>query len=115
MSFNQQRVSRFKLKLNNDQFFTFTGKQPFMKHEENKMCPEGLAINTVTRCKEANQWSATMSLNPKRDVRVGNWPSVPYGCSSQIGGDHTFHFSTNSMTDNGRFTTGEFVMICEIG
>ena len=91
------------------------GKKPFMKLGSNKICKEGLAINTVTRCKEANQWSATMSLNPIREVQVGNWPSVPYGCSYQVGGDYTFHFSTNSLTDYGRFTTGEFAMICEIG
>ena len=45
---------------------------------------------------------------------------VPFGCSFQVAGDgefadDTLHFNTNAATDNGRFTTGEFAMICKLG
>ena len=41
------------------------------------------------------------------------WAQVPTGCSAQVAGDDTIHFSTNMETDNERFKSGEFVKICE--
>merc|ERR1712224_1178867 len=53
--------------------------------------------------------------NPGRPLYEGTWGGVPSGCSVQIGGDHTAHFSTNLDTDNSRLITGEFDVLCRYG
>ena len=89
--------------------------------DANNPCPRGTEITSEIRCGEASQYTAYLQLNPKRYVQVGSWNGVPYQCSSQVGGvgaylnDDSLHFNSNSSTDNRRFTTGEFVMICERG
>ena len=91
--------------------------------DEFELCPVGTEIKDVTRCQEASIWAASLGLTPRRDLQVGQWPGVPYQCSTQVGertstgqqGDDTFHFNTNSNTENSRFFSGEFVMICEAG
>ena len=89
----------------------------------NEVCPTGTEITSESRCQEAYGYASSLGLTPGRPLQVGNWQGVPYQCSAQVGpyyGDSTFqddslHFSTNSQTNNARFTTGEFVMICEAG
>merc|ERR1712038_1178830 len=87
----------------------------------NEFCPNGLDITTESRCNEAQIAAESMGLNPSRDVLlVGDWPGVPYRCSAQVGTDNPefkddVHWCTNEATDNSRFITGEFRMICEIG
>ena len=81
----------------------------------NEVCTPGSEITNKTRCNEAQEWTVSLGIFPIRPTYVGNWESVPYQCSSQVGGDNTIHFTTYSETDNERFTTGEFVMICEKG
>ena len=78
-------------------------------------CPIGTEVTSESRCREAQDWAASLGLNPKRTLQVGSWNGVPYQCSAQVTGDDALHFSTNSNTDNSRFTTGEFEMICETG
>ena len=91
------------------------GDNPFVKLGPNEVCPSGTKISNVKRCRVAAQWAGSMGLHPKRTVRIGSWRSVPFQCSAQVTGDGTLHFSENNLTDNKRFATGEFVMICEKG
>ena len=80
----------------------------------NEPCPIGLEITSETRCRKALEHASSLGLNPGRsNLVVGNWNGVPYQCSAQVGTDDALHWDTNSNTDNRRFTTGEFVMICE--
>ena len=86
----------------------------------NEQCPAGAEIKTAARCREASLLPSSLELNPRRSLQVAywDWPEVigvPYQCSTQVGNDDTLHFNTNSGSDNTRFTTGEFVMICEAG
>ena len=81
----------------------------------NEACPPGMEITTLERCVEADHWAKQLNLNPKRPIYYGIWDSVPYQCSVQVGGDDTIHFGDNIDTDNKRFASGEFVMICEKG
>ena len=87
----------------------------------NEFCSNGLDITTEARCNEAQLAAESMGLHPSRDVLlVGDWPGVPYRCSAQVGTDNPelkddVHWSTNENTDNSRFITGEFRMICETG
>ena len=81
----------------------------------NQACPAGKEITSIGRCQEASTYASSLSLFPKRSVYGGCWAGVPFQCSAQVKNDDTFHFSTNGNTDNGRFVTGEFVMICEKG
>ena len=78
-------------------------------------CPIGTEITNESRCLEARKQASSLGLNPQRPLVVGSWNGVPYQCSAQVGADDAFHWDTNSKTNNGRFTTGEFVMICETG
>ena len=82
---------------------------------ENQTCPTGSEITSIERCQEAEGWASSLGLKPTRPLYTGNWLSVPFQCSAHNKGDDTFHFSTNDQTDNSRFVTGEFVMICEKG
>ena len=86
-----------------------------MKLGPNEVCPEGTEITTIERCTDADDWATELGLVPRRHVTVGKWNAVPYQCSTQVDGDDTIHFSTNSETNNKRFVSGEFVMICEKG
>ena len=94
---------------------------PFVKMEALVPCPSGTEITTESRCREAYSWADSMGLDPGRPLVVGTWNGVPYQCSAQVGlychtmtiGDDSLTFNSNSGTDNSRFTTGEFVMICE--
>ena len=79
----------------------------------NERCPTGKEVSTESRCREANTFASSLGLAPQRTLQVGGWNGVPYQCSAQVGHDDALHFDTNSGTDNSRFTTGEFVMICE--
>ena len=81
----------------------------------NEACPAGRGITTADRCREASKYISTFGLQPKRVPQVGAWQGVPYQCSAQQGWDDAFHFNSYAATDNGRFVTGEFVMICERG
>ena len=81
----------------------------------NQTCPAGKEITNIDHCQEATKYAWSLGLNPEKSLQIGSWTSVPYQCSAQVHYDDTFHFSTNSNTDNGRFVTGEFVMICERG
>ena len=83
----------------------------------NEECMPGTEITNEKRCKEAAHWSVELDILPMRPVYVGNWKEVPLGCSSQKhnGGDDTIHFSSNTESTNGRWATGEFIMICETG
>lgn len=78
-------------------------------------CKGGKEITTAERCKEADDWARSLGLHPRRPPYKGHWKEVPHRCSAQIGGDNTIHFSTNSQTNNKRFLSGEFAMICEKG
>ena len=78
-------------------------------------CPAGTEITTEERCKEADDWALAMGFSPTRPVQSGRWNGVPRQCSSQAGGDKAIHYNTFDATDNHRFTSGEFVMICEKG
>ena len=91
------------------------GNSPFIKMDAGELCPLGQEITSQERCQEANGWAISLGLKPKRNLQIGSWGDVPFQCSAQLGGDNSFHWSTNSKTDNKRFTTGEFVMICEQG
>lgn len=86
-----------------------------MKLNAKEKCPLGSEITTEIRCRETYKWASSLGLNPERPVYVGNWKEVPYQCSAQVRGDDTIHFSNNSRTNDQRFKTGEFVMICEKG
>ena len=88
---------------------------PFVKMAANQPCPTGTEITSIGRCQEASTYASSLRLFPKRSVYGGSWAGVPYQCSAQVQHDDAFHFSTNGNTDNGRFVTGEFVMICEKG
>ena len=88
---------------------------PFVKMAENQACSPGKEITNMDRCQEATTYASSLGLNPGRSLQSGNWTGVPYQCSAQVNHDDAFHFSTNGNTDNGRFLTGEFVMICEKG
>ena len=81
----------------------------------NISCSSGTEIKTESRCQDAHNWAFSLGLNPSRPLQVGHWADVPYQCSAQVGFDDSLHFNTDSGTDNARFTTGEFVMICERG
>ena len=83
--------------------------------DANVPCPSGTEIMSEARCGDAHNWASSLGLAPGRPLVVGSWNGVPYQCSAQVGGDDALHFNTNSGTDNSRFTTGEFVMICERG
>ena len=91
------------------------GKGPFEMYAAGTSCAEGTEISSESRCKEASGWASSLGLKPKRPLVVGSWPSVPLQCSIQVGLDDAVHFNTNAESDNGRFTTGEFVMLCEAG
>ena len=89
-----------------------------MRMGVNEPCPPGREITTKIRCEEASASLTALGLAPQKDVQIGDWKDVPYQCSSKVDGpdaDGTIHFSTNSDADASRFTTGEFVMICEKG
>ena len=81
----------------------------------NERCRDGHEITTAERCKEVDAWAVSLGINPRRLPKSGNWKGVPFQCSSQAGGDFTIHFNNNSQTSNARFTSGEFVSICEKG
>ena len=84
----------------------------------NEVCPPGKEITTLTRCIEVDHWAKELNLTPVREVYHGfydKWKSVPFQCSAQVGWDDTIHFCENDQTDNKRFASGEFVMICEKG
>ena len=83
----------------------------------NTACHTGKEVATEDRCREAAKWASSLGLNPVRPFQTGHWGDIPFQCSAQILGigDDTFHWNWNSQTDNSRFTTGEFVMICEKG
>ena len=102
--------------------YSAKGNTPFVKMAANEVCPTGTEINSESRCQEAYGLASSLGLKPRRPLQVGNWQGVPYRCSAQVGQvgsswfqDESLHFSTNSQTNNARFTTGEFVMICEAG
>ena len=82
---------------------------------KNQACPAGTEITSVDRCQQAAEYATPLGLDPKRSLQSGNWAGVPFQCSAQVKNDDTFTFSTNDNTDNRRFVTGEFVMICEKG
>ena len=81
----------------------------------NQLCPAGKEITNIERCQEATTYAPYLGLNPGRSLQSGSWTGVPFQCSAQVQADDAFHFSTNGNTDNGRFVTGEFEMICEKG
>ena len=81
----------------------------------NEACPTGNEIRNSARCLEAEQWASVLGLEPKRALVQNDWVALPFQCSAQIQNDDTFHFNTNANSDNTRFVTGEFVMICEKG
>ena len=80
---------------------------------KNQVCPPGREITSIDRCIQAEKYSSSLGLSPKRPLKKGTWPGLPFQCSAQTKTDDTFHFSSNDNTDNSRFVTGEFVMICE--
>ena len=80
----------------------------------NQACPSGTEITSIDRCQQAAGYASSLGLDPKRSLQSGNWAGVPFQCSAHSI-DDAFHFSTNDNTDNGRFVTGEFLMICERG
>ena len=88
---------------------------PFEILPENQECPEGNEIRTADRCREADDWAIAMKINPKRPALDVDVEGVPYGCSVQVKGDKTIHFNKKRDTNNKRFTSGEFVRICEKG
>ena len=83
----------------------------------NEVCPPGHEITDAYRCNEAGHWTVSLGLFPMRPtyVRSKRCFNLPFGCSSQVGGDDTIHFCDDAETDNARFTSTEFVMICEKG
>ena len=91
------------------------GYNPFVLLGPNEECAPGFQITDAYRCNEAGHWTVSLGIFPMRPTKVGNWYGVPLGCSSQVDYDDTIHFNTYVETDNRRFSTGEFVMICEKG
>ena len=83
--------------------------------DENDECTEGKEITTAERCRQADDWAATLKIHPTRPTVEGDWQGVPYGCSVQVKGDKSIHFNEKKDTDNSRFENGEFVRICEKG
>ena len=81
----------------------------------NQKCPAGREITNIERCQEATTYASSLGLNPKRLLQNRSSPGLPYQCSAHVQNDDAFHFSYNENTDNGRFVTGEFVMICKTG
>ena len=97
-------------------FYPYNADIPFVKMAPGEPCPSGTEITTESRCREAEQWKLVLGLNPGRDFQSGGWAGVPYGCSAHCCGggiynDDTFHFSSNSLSDNSR--QSEFVRVCE--
>ena len=83
-----------------------------------EVCPVGTEITTGERCQEADDWALALShrgVSTSRPVQYGTWDGVPLLCSSQVGHDKATHFNFNDGTDDHRFESGEFVMICEKG
>ena len=83
--------------------------------DANVPCPSGTEIMSEARCGDAHNWASSLGLAPGRPLVVGSWNGVPYQCSAQVALDDALHFNTNDATDNSRFITGEFVLICESG
>ena len=85
--------------------------------EANKNCTQGKEIRTADRCREADDWATALNIHPEGSPVVGTMQGVPFQCSYLFkeGGDHAIHFNDKRDTDNKRFTSGEFVRICEIG
>jgi len=59
-------------------------------------------------------------LQNKRNLQIGGWNGVPYGCSIQYGlfGDSYFqdyspHWNSNKATNNARRDNFEFISICK--
>ena len=78
----------------------------------NEECPAGTEITYASRCKEASLWAMSLGLYPERDPQIDSWDDVPLLCSVQVSSD-TIHFNARSSTNNDRFNSGAFVMICE--
>ena len=76
-------------------------------------CAVGTEITSESRCLEAREQASSLGLNPQRPLQIGSWNGVPHQCSAQVLNDDAVHFSTNVKTNNSRFMTGEFLMICE--
>ena len=81
----------------------------------NQACPAGMEITSIESCQQASGYASSLGLNPKRSLQSGSWTGVPFQCSAQVLVDDAFHFSSNPNTDNGRYVSGEFVMICQTG
>jgi hypothetical protein len=86
---------------------------------EKEACPKGNEITSVDRCREAEKWKLSLGLDPQRSFQTDSFFGLPFQCAAQVNaddfGDDTFHFNTDEQTDNSRFTSGEFLMICEKG
>ena len=96
----------------------FTGLKIMPKNEP---CPVGQEIMTKDRCHEAQKVAYWFGLQPRRNVlQIGYWNNVPSHCSVQANTGEQWakddvHWNTNWDSDNSRFKSGEFQMICEAG
>ena len=79
------------------------------------LCPHGREITNQSRCEEANAFAQTLGLFPAMSLQVTPYNGAPYQCSSHVGLDDTFYFSTNADTNNLLLDSGEHEMICDTG
>ena len=80
-----------------------------------QLCPNEREIKNQSRCEEANEFAQTMGLLPTLPLQVTAYDGFPYQCSSSVGFDDTFYFSTNADTTNLLLDSGELRMICDTG
>ena len=80
-----------------------------------QLCPNEREIKNQSRCEQANAFAQTMGLLPILPVQVTIDDGPPYQCSSHVGFDDTFYFSTNADTANLLLDSGEHRMICDTG
>jgi len=114
----------------------------FLLMGKKEACPFDTEITSPAECLEAyntvgagnfkypaqGKYSRAASWNPAfptlEPLFVGAWPGVPNHCSMQFEAtpdspwvedykDQTPHFSTNAATDNAKFNSGEYRMLCK--
>ena len=82
-----------------------------------ELCPAGYEITSESDCGRASDQANLLELDPKRALVSGGYNGVPYQCSAQIGGDHAFHWNSNSNSDNSGLNSDPpmYGMICRAG
>ena len=80
-----------------------------------QLCPNEREVRNRSRCEEANTYAQTMGLLPQLPLQITTYDGPPYQCSSHVGFDDSFEFSTNADTNNLLLYSGEYRMICDAG